>query len=72
VFAILGLRSMFFALEGIMHRFHHLHYGLSAVLVFVGMKMILAGVYAIPTWASLCVIVGILMVSIAPSLLRKH
>jgi tellurite resistance protein TerC len=72
VFAILGLRSMFFALEGIMHRFHHLHYGLSAVLVFVGMKMILAGVYAIPTWLSLCVIVGILIVSIAPSLVKKH
>jgi len=72
VFAILGLRSMFFALEGIMHRFHHLHYGLSAVLVFVGAKMLLAGFYKIPTWASLLLIVSILSISIIASLLSKQ
>jgi tellurite resistance protein TerC len=71
VFAILGLRSMFFALEGIMHRFHHLHYGLSAVLVFVGAKMLLAGFYKIPTWVSLLFIVSILSISIVASLWSK-
>jgi tellurite resistance protein TerC len=72
VFAILGLRSMFFALEGIMHRFHHLHYGLSAVLVFVGAKMLLSGFYKIPTWISLLFIVSILAVSIIASLVSKQ
>jgi len=51
VFAILGLRSMFFALEGIVKRFHYLQYGLSAVLIFVGAKMLMAGFYNIPTWS---------------------
>jgi len=69
VFAILGLRSMFFALAGIMKLFHYLHYGLSAVLVFVGAKMLLAGFYKIPTLASLLVIVGLLAVSVVGSLL---
>jgi tellurite resistance protein TerC len=68
VFAILGLRSMFFALEGVMNRFHHLHYGLSAVLVFVGGKMLVSGYYHIPTWISLAVIIGILSASILASL----
>jgi TerC family integral membrane protein len=72
VFAILGLRSMFFALEGIMHRFHHLHYGLSAVLVFVGAKMLVAGFYKIPTWVSLLFIVSILAVSIIASLMSRQ
>lgn len=71
VFAILGLRSMFFVLEGIMNRFHYLHYGLSAVLVFVGLKMLLAGFYVIPTWISLLVIVGILSVSVMASLIHN-
>jgi tellurite resistance protein TerC len=72
VFAILGLRSLFFALEGIMERFHYLGYGLSAVLVFVGAKMLLAGVYKIPTWISLLCIVGVLGVSVAASLLKPQ
>jgi tellurite resistance protein TerC len=72
VFAILGLRSMFFALEGVMKRFHYLHYGLAAVLGFVGAKMLLAGFYKTPTWVSLLVIVGVLSVSIIASLLDKH
>jgi len=71
VFAILGLRSMFFALAGIMKRFHYLHYGLSAVLVFVGVKMLLAGFYKIPTLTSLLVIVGVLAVTVAASLLHS-
>ena len=72
VFAIFGLRSMFFALEGVMKRFHYLHYGLSAVLVFVGAKMLLADVWKIPTWVSLLVIVSILSVSMAASLLTRY
>lgn len=71
VFAILGLRSMFFALEGVMNRFHYLHYGLSAVLVFVGAKMLLAGFYKIPTWVSLLLIVTILSVSMIASQVSK-
>jgi len=67
VFAILGLRSMFFALAGVMKLFAHLHYGLAAVLVFVGAKMLLAGFYKIPTLASLLVIVGLLAVTVAAS-----
>ena len=70
VFAILGLRSMFFALAGIMKLFHYLHYGLAAVLVFVGAKMLLAGFYKIPTLASLLVIVGLLAVAVVASLIH--
>ena len=70
VFAILGLRSMFFALAGIMKLFHYLHYGLAAVLVFVGGKMLLAGFYKIPTLASLLVIIGLLAVAVVASLLH--
>jgi tellurite resistance protein TerC len=70
VFAILGLRSMFFAVAGIMKLFHYLHYGLAAVLVFVGAKMLLADFYKIPTLASLLVIVGLLGVAVVASLLH--
>lgn len=48
-FAILGLRALYFALSGIMKLFHYLHYGLSLILVFVGIKMLLADFYHIPT-----------------------
>ena len=71
VFAILGLRSMFFGLEGVLKRCHYLRYGLSTVLTFVGAKMLLAGVFKIATWVSLLLIVNILAVSIIASLLRK-
>ena len=70
VFAMLGLRSMFFALAGIMRLFCFIHYGLSAVLVFVGLKMILSDFYKIPTVASLLIVSCILSVSIMASLLR--
>jgi tellurite resistance protein TerC len=48
VFAILGLRALYFALAGVMRFFHHLHYGLSAILVFVDFKMLIADLYKIP------------------------
>lgn len=69
VFAILGLRSMFFALAGVMKLFAYLHYGLAAVLVFVGAKMLVSGFWTVPTLLSLVVIVGLLAVAIIASLL---
>ncbi len=71
VFAILGLRSMFFALAGIMRLFCFLHYGLAGVLMFVGLKMLLSNVYEIPTLPSLAVVSGILAISIMVSLFRS-
>lgn len=68
VFAILGLRSMYFALAGVMKLFAYLHYGLAAVLVFVGAKMLSAGFYRIPTLTSLLVIVGLLLTAVLASL----
>jgi tellurite resistance protein TerC len=72
VFAILGLRSLYFALAGMMEKFHYLKVGLSGVLVFVGAKMLLSGLYPIPIpiAASLTIIVQILGASVAASLLR--
>jgi tellurite resistance protein TerC len=70
VMAILGLRALYFALAGVMERFHALHFGLAAVLVFVGAKMLLADVYKIPTAVALGVVAGILALSVALSLLR--
>jgi len=71
VFAILGLRALYFALAGIMELFHHLHYGLSAVLVFVGMKMLLADIYKIPIAIALTMVAGILLISVVASILDK-
>ncbi len=67
VFAILGLRSLYFALSGIERYFHFLKYGLSAILVFVGVKMCLTDYYKIPVDVSLIVIVGLLVISIIAS-----
>lgn len=69
VFAILGLRSLYFTLAGMMERFAYLHYGLSLILVFVGAKMIVAEFHPIPVAIALGVIVGVLALSIALSLL---
>lgn len=71
-FAILGLRAMYFLLAGAMHRFGYLRYGLAAVLVFVGAKMLLAEVYPIPIWLSLAVICACLAVSVGASLYRNR
>jgi tellurite resistance protein TerC len=68
VFAILGLRALFFALAGFMKLFHHLHYGLSFVLIFVGTKMLISEYFKIPIVISLCVILGALALSIIASL----
>jgi tellurite resistance protein TerC len=72
VFAILGLRSLYFVLAGMMHKFHYLKLGLSAVLSFVGLKMVLVDIYKIPTGVSLGVIALILIIAIAASLYRAQ
>jgi tellurite resistance protein TerC len=70
-FAILGLRALYFALAGVMNLFQYLHYGLSAILVFVGLKMIAAHHYRIPTGVALGIIGAILGISVIASLLRR-
>jgi tellurite resistance protein TerC len=71
VFAIMGLRSLYFALAGVMDKFHYLKLGLGAVLTFVGVKMLLAhSPWKIDTVWSLGVIVAILTASVVASLLR--
>ena len=72
VFAILGLRSLYFALAGIMELFHYLHYGLSAILVFVGAKMLLADIYKIPVSIALSVVASILLISVIGSMVRPR
>jgi tellurite resistance protein TerC len=69
VFAILGLRALYFALAGVMQLFHHLHYGLSAILVFVGLKMLLADLYKIPIGIALGVVAGCLLLSVLASII---
>ena len=69
IFAILGLRSLYFVLQGLLHRLHLLHYGLAAILGFVGGKMIAARWIEIPTLWSLVVILGTVAIFAAASLL---
>ena len=69
VFAILGLRSMYFALAGVMDLFEYLHYGLSVVLIFIGLKMLLSEFFVIPTGVALGVVAGVLGISVIVSLL---
>lgn len=68
VCAILGLRSLFFMLAGVIHRFHYLKLGLAVVLTFVGVKMLISSQYEIPIGASLLVIAAILGVSVIASI----
>ncbi|HRV45041.1 MAG TPA: TerC family protein [Smithellaceae bacterium] len=69
VFAILGLRSLFFAISGLMRLFHLLHYGLAAILSFVGVKMLIADFFHVPVGISLLIIASILIASILSSIL---
>ena len=69
VFAILGLRALYFVLSGIIPRFVYLRYGICTILIFVGLKMLLAGVWKVPIGISLAVIAAILVISIGLSLL---
>jgi len=71
VFAILGLRSLYFALAGVMDKFHYLKLGLGVILTFVGIKMLLVHTpYKIDTLLSLGVIIVILTTSVVWSLLK--
>jgi tellurite resistance protein TerC len=70
VFAILGLRSLYFALAGVVHLFRYLKVGLAFVLMFVGLKMVIVEWYKMPVLVSLGVIAGILTVAVVASLLN--
>jgi len=69
VFAILGLRSMYFALAGLMEIFHLLHYGLAVILIFIGGKMLVSHYYPIKTEYALAAVAAVLTISILASLL---
>jgi tellurite resistance protein TerC len=70
-FALLGLRALYVLLDGAAARFHHLHYGLAALLVFVGAKMLLEDVIHLPIAVSFGAIVAILGAAIGASLVRR-
>ena len=72
VFAILGLRSLYFLLAGVVEKFYYLKLGLSVVLAFVGVKMLLTDVAKIPIALSLAVIATVIAVAIVASLLRNR
>ncbi|MBI3317373.1 MAG: TerC family protein [Candidatus Omnitrophica bacterium] len=67
IFAILGLRALYFALSGIMELFHHLHYGLAVILVFIGIKMLGSNYFHIPVETSLGIIATVLALSVIAS-----
>ncbi len=60
IFAVLGLRAMYFLLAAMAEKFHLLSYGLALVLIFIGTKMLVIDFFKIPVWVSLCVVIGIL------------
>jgi tellurite resistance protein TerC len=72
VFAILGLRSLYFILAGAVDKFHYLKLGLSAVLTYVGVKMLASEWYKIPTAVSLLIIISILGIAVVASLIRAR
>jgi tellurite resistance protein TerC len=67
VFAIMGLRSLYFAVSGLMKAFRFLRYGLALVLILMGLKMLAAGYFRVPIAATLSVVAGVLLISIAIS-----
>ncbi len=68
VFAILGLRSMYFAVAGMMDLFEYLHYGLSVVLILIGAKMLASHYVTVPTVAALGTVAGVIAISVVASL----
>jgi len=70
VFAILGLRSLFFALSKFMSLFHYLKYGLSTILIFIGAKMLAAEFFKIPVGIALAVVAGVLALAVLASIIR--
>ena len=72
IFAMLGLRSLYFAVSGVMQMFHFLHYGFASIIMVLGVKMLLSDVYKVPISISLMSIVLILMLCVILSLLRPR
>ena len=72
IFALLGLRALYFAVAGFMRSFHYLHYGFASIIVILGTKMLLSDVYKLPIGASLGVIVVILTIAVIASLLHPR
>lgn len=70
VFAILGLRSLYFALAGVMSKFHYLRAALSVILVFVGFKMLVMDIWKVPVHFSLGVIAGVLALAVIASIVK--
>ena len=71
VFAILGLRSLYFALKGFADLFHYLKVGLSFILIFIGVKMFISHYYHVPVWVTMSFIFVVLLGSMAISVLKK-
>jgi tellurite resistance protein TerC len=77
IFAILGLRALYFLLAGSVDLFRYLHYGLAAILAVVGVKMIVSfwmkrqGMEELPPWVSLVIVVTLLIISIAASIIAQ-
>lgn len=72
VFAILGLRSLYFALKGFADIFHYLKYGLSIILMFIGAKMLISHWIHVEVWVTMTVIFGVLLVSVLASVISNH
>lgn len=72
IFAILGLRALYFLLAELADRFHYLSYGLAAVLVFIGAKMLLIDFYKVPIGVSLSVVASLILISMLASLMRPR
>lgn len=72
IFAMLGLRSLYFAVSGFMQMFHFLHYGFASIILILGVKMLLSDVYKVPVSLSLALIVFILLICVIVSMLRPR
>jgi len=70
IFAILGLRALYFALAGCVDKFYYLRHALSVILTYVGIKMLIVDIYKIPTGRSLLIIVGVLTLAVMLSIVR--
>lgn len=70
VFAILGLRSLYFALAGMINMFYYLRHGLSVILTFIGLKMLVADIFPIPIGVALGVVGSVLVLAVIASMVR--
>ncbi len=71
IFAVMGLRSLYFALAGVIEKFYYLNYGLAAILALLGLKMVISDFYEVPVVLSLGVVLGILVIAGLLSLIRN-